>query len=233
MKTNKLKIKDNSVDLLKRFDRDLVIDKLHKEIETINMSVKSLEERYEKKRMMCEATFEAVFIFEKGYLIDINKRGLKMFGYDYQELIGIFVTELVEFNSKNIVKQNIDNGYESSYKVTAMRKDRSTFLAEIKGKMREYKGNQVCVTVVRSYDLKGICESEKLEEQKLQNALEIAVTYCYEMTQPLQVIYGHTELIMSKIYNPSLPEQISTIKKQAEKILLISKKIIGLTCVKK
>ncbi len=44
------------------------------------------EARY---RSLSEATFEAIFISEKGVCLDANQRAAELFGYDHNELIGI------------------------------------------------------------------------------------------------------------------------------------------------
>jgi hypothetical protein len=62
-----------------------------------------------------------------------------MFGYDYDELIGIFGSDVIEPESKELVRRNMLLGYEETYEAIAQRKDGTTFHAEICGKMTQYK----------------------------------------------------------------------------------------------
>ena len=83
-----------------------------------------------------------------------------MFGYDYDELIGIFGTDVIAPESKELVKHNMLSGYEEPYEAVARRKDGTTFQVEIRGKMTEYRGRSVRLTVVHDID-----KSKKMEDR--------------------------------------------------------------------
>ena len=54
-------------------------------------------------RALADASFEAVFVSEKGVCIDTNKTATQMFGYSYEEIIGIFGTDVIAEESKELV----------------------------------------------------------------------------------------------------------------------------------
>jgi PAS domain S-box-containing protein len=110
--------------------------------------------RYSKERYqaLSDATFESVFISEQGICTDANKRATEMFGYEFDELIGIFGADVIALESKELVKQNMLSGYEEPYEAIAQRKDGSTFQAEIRGKMTKYNEKSVRVTVLHDID---------------------------------------------------------------------------------
>ncbi|MEN8780615.1 MAG: PAS domain-containing protein, partial [Desulfobacterales bacterium] len=113
------------------------------------VALQNIEERY---RALADATFESVFISENGICIEANQTATKMFGYDYDELIGIFGTDVIAPESKELVRHNMLSEYEEPYEALALKKDGTTFHAEIRGKMAEYKGKKVRVTVVHDID---------------------------------------------------------------------------------
>ena len=121
---------------------------LEKEIQERKNAEDALWKSEERYRALADATFEAIFISVKGICIETNRMATEMFGYDYDELIGIFGTDVIAPESKDLVKHYMLSGYEKPYEVIAQRKDGSTFHAEIRGKMMEYKGQKVRVTVV-------------------------------------------------------------------------------------
>jgi len=125
-----------------------------------NLVEKALQDNEERYRALSDATFEAIFISEKGICIDTNQTATEMFGYDYDELIGIFGTDVIAPESKKLVKHNMLSGYEEPYEAVAQRKDGTTFQVEIRGKMTEYKGRSVRVTVVHDID-----KNKKMEER--------------------------------------------------------------------
>ena len=107
------------------------------------------EARY---RALSQATFEAIFISEKGVCLDVNPRAAELFDYDYSELIGIFGTDIIAPESKELVKRNMLSGYERPYEAIAQKKDGTKFYVEIRGKMMRYKDKDVRITVIRDID---------------------------------------------------------------------------------
>jgi PAS domain S-box-containing protein len=104
------------------------------------------EERY---RGLSEAAFEAIFISEKGVCLEQNSTAEKMFGYTLLEAIGRKGTEWIASEDREMVMNKMLSGYEGPYEASALRKDGSTFLAEIQGRMTHYKGRTVRVTALR------------------------------------------------------------------------------------
>jgi len=91
------------------------------------------------------------------------------------------------------VKQNILSGYEKSYEVTALRKNGTTFPAEIQGRMMNYHGRRLRVTALRDItDRKHAALLEKAEcdlglqvskSSSLQEALEICLDMAIQISR--------------------------------------------------
>jgi PAS domain S-box-containing protein len=128
------------------------------------LAEKALHDNEERYRALSNASFEAIFISENGICIDTNQTATEMFGYDYDELIGVFGTDVIAPESKELVGHFMLSGYEEPYEAIAQRKDGTTFQVEIRGKMTEYKGRSVRVTVVHDID-----KSKKMEERLRQS----------------------------------------------------------------
>jgi PAS domain S-box-containing protein len=103
-------------------------------------------------RALSEATFEAIFISEKGVCLDTNQRAAELFGYDYSELIGIFGTDVIAAEYRELVKRHMLSGYERPYEAIAQKKDGTKFHVEIRGKMMRYEDKDVRITVIRDID---------------------------------------------------------------------------------
>ena len=119
--------------------------------ERVNAQEK-LEKSEARYRALSDATFEAIFISEKGVCMDTNQRAAELFGYEYDELIGIFGTDVIAAESKELVEQNMLSGHERPYEAIAQKKDGSQFHVEIRGKMMRYEGKNVRITVMRDVD---------------------------------------------------------------------------------
>ncbi len=73
---------------------------LQKEIKERRKAEEALWKSEERYRALSDATFEAIFISENGICIETNQMATEMFGYEYDELIGIFGTDVIAAESK-------------------------------------------------------------------------------------------------------------------------------------
>lgn len=124
----------------------------------------ALRDSEERFRSLSEAAFEAIFISEKGVCLELNRAAEKMFGFTPAEAVGRPGTEWVVPEDRELVMNNVRSGYEEPYEVTALRKDGSTFHAEIRGRMMHYKGHEVRVSALRDISDRKQAEAE-LHEQ--------------------------------------------------------------------
>ncbi len=119
------------------------------EISQVEDTLRESEARY---RALSDATFEAIFISEKGICLDVNQRASELFGYDYDALIGASCTRVIAPESKELVERNMLTGYEKPYEAVAQKKEGTRFHVEIHGKMLRYKDKNVRITVFRNID---------------------------------------------------------------------------------
>jgi PAS domain S-box-containing protein len=144
---------------------------LENEIKERKKAEEALWKSEERYRALSDATFEAIFISENGVCIETNQMASELFGYEYDELIGIFGTDVIAPESKELVRHNMMSGYEQPYEAIARRKDGSAFHAEIRGKMIEYMGKKVRVTVVHNIDEWKKAEDARRQSEKTLKAI--------------------------------------------------------------
>ena len=125
-----------------------------------------LRKNQARYQALSDATFEAIFISEKGVCLDVNPRAVELFGYDYDELIGIFGTHVIAAESKELVKRNMLSGYERPYEAIAQKKDGSKFYVEICGKMMRYRDIDVRITVIRDINARKQAEESLRKSEK-------------------------------------------------------------------
>ena len=132
---------------------------LHTDITERKRVEESLEETREKYRGLSEASFDAIFISEKGICLEQNSRAEQMFGYTVEEATGRPGTDWIAPEDRALVIKNMMAGHEQPYDVIALRKDGSTFPASICGKMMNYRGRSVRVTSLT--DISGRRQAEQ------------------------------------------------------------------------
>ena len=109
----------------------------------------TLKDTEEYLSALSEASFEALFLSDKGICLDQNQTAERMFGYGREEAVGRHGTEWIIARDRELVKTNMLRGYEEPYEVTALRKDGSTFPAEIQGRMIRINARPIRVTALR------------------------------------------------------------------------------------
>ncbi|HJX62180.1 MAG TPA: PAS domain S-box protein, partial [Dehalococcoidia bacterium] len=109
----------------------------------------ALRESEERFRRLCDATIEGIVIHDGRKILDANQALAAMLGYDVSEIVGRDGLEFVAPGYRGLVEQNILSGYEAPYEALCLKRDGSTFPAEVRGKVIPYDGRLARVTAVR------------------------------------------------------------------------------------
>ncbi len=130
-------------------------------------------------RFLSEATFEGIMLHDRGTILDVNHVLARITGYEVEELIGKNGFELATVESQVLIIKNIISGYEKAYEVTAIRKDGSTFVAEIQAKIISHGSQNIRVVAIRDITERNRVEAalhkkENLLRKQTQTLLEIA-----------------------------------------------------------
>ncbi|MFO7684809.1 MAG: PAS domain S-box protein [Desulfobacterales bacterium] len=126
-------------------------------------ALKKSEERF---KALSEASFEAIFLSDKGICLDQNQAAERIFGYSRAEAIGRHGTEWIVSEDREQVKKNMLSGYEEPYQVTALRKNGTTFPCEIQGKRIPYQGRPIRITALRDVTERRWAEKELLKSKE-------------------------------------------------------------------
>jgi PAS domain S-box-containing protein len=147
-------------------------------------------------QLLSDATFESIFLSEKGICIGQNKTAEKMFDYSLDEALGRPGTEWIVPEDRDLVKKNMLSGYKSPYEVTAIRKDGSTFPCEIQGRMMDYEDKNIRITALR--DITGRKQTEEAlrkSEKRFKSIYENATIGIYRTTPEGQILMANPSLV--------------------------------------
>ncbi len=130
-------------------------------------SEKRLIDSEKRLQTLSDASFEAIFISEKGICLDQNHTAERMFGYKLEEAIGKPGTDWIIPENRDVVINNMKNSVLKPYEVVALRKDGSTFPCEIQARIITIEGIQLRVTALRDISVRRQAELElKQSEEK-------------------------------------------------------------------
>lgn len=162
-----------------------VVLSVARDITLLRKNVKELENTRVKFSTLFESNMDALFIHEienplnPGRIIEVNEYACSLFGYTSEELLSLSPGELMnkkdwdllvpELGKKLIRDRHV--GYESEL----VRKNRSTFPAEISAHLFELEGREVVLAICRDISRrkeaeKSILKSERFRRSLLDNA---------------------------------------------------------------
>jgi PAS domain S-box-containing protein len=134
---------------------------------------KLLEEKliYSNNRLraLSDASFEALFFSENGLGLDQNLSAERLFGYTQMEIVGKPATDLIIAEDHEKVKHNILSFCENPYEITAVRKDGTTFPAEIQARVVTHEGHKIRITAIHD-----ITERKRAEEANYKSEQRLA-----------------------------------------------------------
>lgn len=133
--------------------------------------VASLRESEERFHCLSEATSEGIAINDKGIVVDANQVFATMFGYEFDEVIGMPAITVLTPDTREITINNIQSGYDKPFEVMGLRKDGATFPVEIIAKTVNYKGRIARVALLRDITERKRTERALRDMAELQKAI--------------------------------------------------------------
>jgi len=131
----------------------------------------ALRESEARFRTLSEVSFEGIFIHDQGRIVDCNPTFSAMLGYTPDEIRRLNVFDLVTREYHDVIREAMQEGYNTSLEVQAVHKDGSTFPVEVFGKPLVYQGRAMRVASVRDLSTRRRSEAQM---RKLSGAVEQA-----------------------------------------------------------
>ena len=133
-----------------------------KEISEIKKAEEAQRESEERFRYLADASMEAIFFTQRGICLEANQIAAEMFGYDDRsEFIGMFGTEIIAPESREIVKESMLKNLFKPYEAVGERKDGTRFPIAIRAKEMPYKDKGM----VRATSIMDISDRKRTEEE--------------------------------------------------------------------
>lgn len=127
----------------------------------------NLIESEERFKMLSTLTFEGIVLHDNGIVTDVNLSFAKMFGYEYEELIGSNVIKLLAVKKDyEIIVQNIKKSHSLPYEIEGIKKDGSHFPLEIEGRDVFIKAENKTLRVAAVRDI-----TERKKAEQIQKVL--------------------------------------------------------------
>ena len=159
-------------DLVEEGSREIIQtnEQLQQEILHHQRAQEALLESEEQFRCLSEATFEAILITDQGYLCQVNSNFTQLFGYEPSEVIGRNIAEFWAPEYRNFTQQVTALNTGEMYETRCLKKDGTSFRAEVRSKAIPYQGHLVRVTAIRDITAQSQAQEELNQSVSLLNA---------------------------------------------------------------
>ncbi|MBZ0307331.1 MAG: PAS domain S-box protein, partial [Anaerolineae bacterium] len=178
----------------------------------------ALRESEERFRRLSETAFEAIVITDQGKIVEVNNHFLEMFACERADLIAGSILNYVAPDSRELVQNHIQTGYEYPYEHNALKQDGIIFPVEVHGILVPYQGRNLRVTAIRD-----ITERKQDEQRQLELALEkersatfwiLVSNIAHDIKTPLAIINTSLYLLEKHTSPVKRQEKIKNIKAQ-------------------
>jgi PAS domain S-box-containing protein len=209
--------------------------RLQQENAELKASADELRRVEDELRVLHEAAFEGIMIHEKGVLLKANDQYFRMFGYEPGELVGKQIIPLtVVPETLDPEKRRVTDDGVTTYEIEGVKKDGTTFLMEVRGKLMEYQGRKV-----RGVAVMDITERKKVEDalRESEEMLRFLSTRLFEaqeqersrLSKELHDQLGH-DLVLFKSWLRSIERKLEErqilLKKECENTIAAVDEII-------
>jgi len=162
----------------------------------------ALKESEERLKALSEASFEAIFLSEKGICLDQNQTAERIFGFTRAEAVGRHGTEWIVPEDREQVNNNMLSNYKKPYEATALRRDGTTFPCEIQGRRINYQDRSIRITALRDITERRRAEKELLKsEERFKRIFENLQDVYYEAGMDGTILEVSPSIDKFSLYN--------------------------------
>lgn len=125
------------------------------------------KEREARFQLLAEITIEGIVIHDAGYIKDVNPSLSAMLGYEQSELAGKNFIDFISPSDRTAVAESMAKDSDRLLEITLIKKDGTTFLAELEGKSMGVVGSKLRMAAIRDITKRKQTE-EALRDREIQ-----------------------------------------------------------------
>jgi two-component system sensor histidine kinase/response regulator len=201
------------------------------DITDYKQTLDALREHQQRFQRLADATFEGIAIHDQGAIVEVNQAFAAMFGYEISELIGMTAFELATPDSHELIRQNIQAGYEYPYEVMGVKKDGTRFSIEVHGRALPYAGHMVRVAAFRDITERKrverelvIARDQAMEASRFKS--EFLANMSHEIRTPMNAVIGMTDLLLRTALDNKQREFAETIRSSGDALMMVINDIL-------
>ena len=201
----------------------------------INRAREITEESESRFRALHNASFGGIGIHDKGNFLECNQGLTDITGYSKSELLEMDGFKLIAEQSRELVRKNIESGYEQPYEAIGLHKNGKEFPLRLESRNVPYKGKEVRtvefrdITDQKNAEIEIIKAKEKAEESERLKSSFLA-NMSHEIRTPMNGILGFADLLKKPNLDGEMQQRyIGIIEKAGARMLNIINDIVSIS----
>ena len=199
-----------------------MIDSVSQEITRRTLTEEALRESQEQYRALFDYDPNSIFVleFETFKILNVNARGLEVYGYKKEELVGKSFMDLgTNQYLEGVLSQEktASSILCSEYpKVEHRRKDGHVFYVNVYACPAKHGGERIIIATTVDITESVNKEAQLIQADKMSSIGEMAAGVAHEVNNPIAIVLGFTELLMERFPEDSKEfMMLETIERQA------------------
>ena len=189
--------------------------------------LKASEEKYNK---LFQHSRDGIILHDElGAILDANQRAGELLGYEVRELLAKRVSDLhpsAELERSREAFESVTATGSAGFEIEFLKKDGTTFPAEVSSSLFEVRGKKVIQGVVRDISRRRRLEEERVElerriqhAQKLESLGVLAGGIAHDFNNLLTGVVGNAELALLNLSGESAAARyVAEIKRTSERL---------------
>ncbi len=158
-----------------------------------------LQKSEERFRALSGAAFEGIAIHDRGKILEINQTLADMFGCEPSEIVGKKISELFAPEFRESLYEYILSGTEEHNETVGLKRDGSTFSAEVCSRAIDYQGRTFRALAVRDITERKQAE-EEISRRQRETALLAEASSIFNSSLDVKKIFASmAEMVSSEI----------------------------------
>ncbi|OPY84539.1 MAG: Virulence sensor protein BvgS precursor [Syntrophus sp. PtaU1.Bin208] len=176
-------------------------------------------------------TMMTINTYLDGKIVEVNESYLHNLGFARQEVLGRTSQELQVYaypeHRDLVIRMIVEKGTVLDFTVPLRTKDGNIRHCLLSAERIQLQNVEHVLILLQDITEQKLAEEERLQRMQLHSILDMAGTICHEMNQPLQILSGYTELLMTDpALDPKLQKKLQTIQEQTARMERITRKLL-------
>jgi len=176
-------------------------------------------------------TMMTIITFQDGKIVEVNESYLRNLGFTRWEVMGKTSRKLDVYvypeQRDLVIKMMVEKGSVQNLDVPLRTKKGKIRHCLLSAERIQLQNVEHALILMQDITDQKHAEQERLQRMRLQSILQTAGTICHEFNQPLQILSGYTELLLSDpALGPKIHQKLQIIKGQTERMEMITQKLL-------